>query len=127
MSQLATLQLKNQSATEVDFNVNGVNYANNVASWAAAGASYDAKSIATFSLQQPSGKSTRARLKLKVSIPIMDAVQTTTKIDELIASVELVLPKSSVLLDRQNLRAYIADFLTDTVVVNAVEKFEGVY
>lgn len=127
MTQLATLQLKNQAGTEVNFAVNGVNYSNNVASWAAAGASYDAKSIATFSLVPPSSKSTRARVKLKVSIPIMDAVQTTLKVDELIANVELVLPKVAVLADRQNLRAYIADFLTDAVVVNAVENFEGVY
>lgn len=127
MTQLATLQLKNQAGTEVNYPVNGINYTNNVASWASAGASYDAKSVATFSLQQPTNKSARARLRLKVTIPIMDAVQTTIKIDELIANVELVLPKSAVLADRQNLRAFIADFLTDTVVVNAVENFEGVY
>ncbi len=127
MTQLATLQLKNQAATEVTFAVNGVNYSNNVASWATAGSSYDAKTVATFSLVPPTSKATRARVKLKVSIPIMDAVQTTLKVDELIANVELVLPKIAVLADRQNLRAYIADFLTDTVVVNAVENFEGVY
>lgn len=127
MSQLATLQLKNQAGVEVNFAVNGVNYTNNVASWSAAGASYDAKTIATFSLVPPTTKSTRARLRLKVTVPIMDAVQTTLKVDELIANVELVLPKTSVLADRQNLRAFIADFLTDAVVVAAVENFEGVY
>jgi hypothetical protein len=127
MTQLATLSLKNQAGTEVAFAVNGVNYTNNVASWAAAGASYDAKSVTSFSLTAPSAKSTRARVRLKLSIPIMDAVNPLLKVDESLVNIEFVLPKRSILLDRQNLRAYAADFLTDAIVVAAIENFEGVY
>lgn len=57
----------------------------------------------------------------------MDVVNPLRKVDDLIASVEFVLPKQSALADRQNLRAYLADFLTDSVIVNALEKFEAVY
>lgn len=127
MTNFTTLQLKNQAGTEVNFTVQGISYTNGVASWNAAGGSYDASSIATFSLQQPTARSTRARVRAKLTIPIMDVVNPLRKVDDLIASVEFVLPKQSALADRQNLRAYLADFLTDSVIVNALEKFEAVY
>lgn len=127
MTAFATLQLKNDAATEVSFTVEGINYQTNVAAWTNAGVSYDASRRATFSMLAPTARSTRARIRLKVAIPIMDPVLTTKKIDELIANVELVLPKSSTLADRKDLRAFIADFLTDAVVTNAVNNFESVY
>lgn len=127
MTQFATLQLKNDAATEVPFTVQGINYQTNVAAWVNAGVSYDASKRVTFSMISPTSRSTRARLRLKVAIPIMDPVLTTRKTDELIANVELVLPKSSTLADRKDLRAYIADLLTDAVVTNAVNNFESVY
>lgn len=127
MTQLATLSLKNQAATEVAFTVEGINYSTNVASWVNVGASYDASKRATFSLVPPTARSSRARVRVKVAVPIMDPVLVTKKVDELIVNVEFVLPKSSTLADRQDLRAYMADFLTDPVVVNAIQNFEGVY
>lgn len=127
MTQFATLQLKNDAAIEVPFTVEGINYQTNVAAWVNAGVSYDASKRVTFSMISPTSRSTRARLRLKVAIPIMDPVLTTRKADELIANVELVLPKSSTLADRKDLRAYIADLLTDAVVTNAVNNFESVY
>lgn len=127
MTQFVTLQLKNHAGTEVDYTVQGINYATGVAAWNAAGASYDASRFATFSIQQPTLRSTRARVKLKLTLPIMDPVNPLRKIDELIGSVEFVLPKQSELADRRDLRAALADFLTDAVVVNAIEKFEAVY
>jgi len=57
----------------------------------------------------------------------MDTVDTLRKVDELICNVEFVLPARSLKADRQDLRAHIADFLVDTVIVKAIEDFEGVY
>lgn len=127
MTQFATIQLKNHAGTETSFTVQGISYTNGVASWAAAGTSYDASRTATFSLQQPTARSTRARIRAKVTIPIMDPVNPLRKVDELLATVDIALPKQSALADRRDLRAFIADFLTDTVIVNAVENFESVY
>jgi hypothetical protein len=127
MTQFATLQLKNHAGTETPFTVEGINYQTNVASWVYAGVSYDASQRTTFSMLAPSARQTRARLRLKVAIPIMDPINPARKIDELIGNVELVLPKGSSLADRRLLRAYVADLLTDVVVVNAVENFESVY
>lgn len=127
MSQFNTLQLKNQAGVEQSFTVSGIDYSTNVATWLLAGASYDDSVKATFSLAQPTARSSRARVKLRLSIPIMDTVIPTRKVDEILASVELVLPKSSTLGARQDLRAYITDFLADTVVVKAVENYESVY
>lgn len=127
MTNFATLNLKDDSGSEVAFTVEGINYQTNVASWVNTGGFYDESPRATFSLVPPTARSTRARMRLKVTIPIMDGVSGTTKVDELIANVELVLPKNSNLIQRRNLRAYIADFLTDSVVVNAVQNFESVY
>lgn len=127
MTQFATIQLKNDAGTENSFTVQGINYTNGVANWSLAGGSFDASRSVTFSLQQPTAKSTRARVKIKVAIPIMDVVNPLRKVDEIIFNGEFVLPKQSSLADRKDLRAYVADYITDAVVVNAVNNFESVY
>jgi len=127
MTQFATLSLKNDAGTENNFTVQGINYTNGVANWSLTGGSYDASRAATFSLQQPTAKSNRARVKIKVAIPIMDPINALRKVDEVIFNGEFVLPKQSSLADRKDLRAYVADFLTDAVIVNAVNNFESVY
>lgn len=127
MSQFTTLNLKNQAATEVAFANSKIDYQTGVSTWIAAGSSFDSRQKATLSMTLPSARSNRARVKAKVSIPIMDVVDATRKVDELVCNVEFVLPSKSILADRQNLRAYVADFLTDAVIVAAVENFEGVY
>lgn len=127
MTQFASLSLKNQAAVETVFTVEGINYQTNVASWVNVGASYDASRRATFSLVPPTSRSSRARTRVKVTIPIMDTVVPTMKVDELIANVELICPKISTLASRQDLRAFIADFLTDAVIINAIENYESVY
>jgi hypothetical protein len=57
----------------------------------------------------------------------MDTVDTTKKIDENIAEFEFSLSKKSTLLQRQDLRAALADFAIDTVIVKAIEDFESIY
>lgn len=127
MPALDTISLKNQATTEVVFAPANINPQTNVVSWLGAGTTFDARTGVTLSVTLPKNGSTRIRIRGKVSIPIMDPVITGKKLDECLANFEFSLPKISVLADRQNLRAYIADFLTDAVVVAAVENFEAVY
>lgn len=127
MGALSTLVLKNNATDDVNFLVGGINYTNNVATWNADGSSYDARPTATFSLTLPTARTTRVRVKGKISIPVMDVVNPLMKRDELIANVEFVLPKSAGLADRQDLRSYLASLVTSTVISDAIDKYESVF
>lgn len=129
MSAFATLNLKNQAGTETAFLPTTVERNNsvNVANWAVTGSVYDARHKASASLQLPSAKSTRAKIKLKVTVPLMSVLDANIKTDESIINIDFSIPKSAPLLDRQNLRAYAADLLIDAMVIAMVENFEGVY
>lgn len=129
MSLYAPVSLKNQAATAVAFLPTTVerNANINVANWAVAGTVYDARHKLSASLQLPSARSTRAKVKLKLTIPLMDTVNPAIKRDESIINIDFSMPKSAALLDRQNLRAYAADLLTNAMVTAMVEGFEGVY
>lgn len=127
MTQLADLVIVDYAAANQTFVVQNVDYATGVATWGLAGASYDASTLATFSLKIPSRASTRTRIKARIVIPIMDPVMTTKKIDECIAEVSFSLPKTATSVQRQNSRAFIRNFLSDNVIVNAVNTSQGVY
>lgn len=126
MPSFATLNLKNQAGTETAFQPTTIDPSSKVATWLGAGASLDSKTQVSISTLLPTGRATRVRTKGKVVIPIIDSV-TGLKIDEIICNVDFSIPKNSALSSRQDARAYMADFLTDTVIVNAVENFESVY
>jgi hypothetical protein len=126
MPAFATLQLKNQAGTETSFSPASINAATQVATWLGAGATLDARTQVSASTVLPTGKQTRVRSKQRVNIPIMDPV-TGLKVDEIIINVDASIPKNSALADRQNARAYLADMLTDPVVVASYEGFESVY
>jgi hypothetical protein len=125
MPAFSTLQLKNQAGTETSFSPTTIDPSTKVATWLGAGATLDARSQATHSVLLPTGKGTRVRIKQKVTVPVLDV--DGVKVDELICNVEFSLPKNSALADRQNIRAYMADFLADPTVVAAIENFESVY
>lgn len=129
MSQFAAVNLKNQAGTEVTFSPTVVdrNASINVANWAASGTIYDGRHKLSASLQLPTARSSRAKVKLKVVVPFMSTVDPSVKLDESIINIDFSMPKSAALLDRQNLRAYAADLLTDALVIAMVESFEGVY
>lgn len=127
MAAIATLQLKNYATTETDFVPGKIDSQTGVVSYYTAGSSYDARSVATVSVTLPKVATGRIKVRGKVSIPVMDAVITTKKIDENLCSFEFSLPRTSTLTDRRNLKAYIADFLTDAVMTKAVEDFESPY
>jgi hypothetical protein len=129
MSTFAVVSLKNQAGTETAFNPTTVdrNSSINVANYAAAGTIYDARHKLSASLQLPTSKSTRAKVKLKLVVPFMSALDPAIKLDESIVNVDFSMPKNAALIDRQNLRAYCADLLTDAMVIAMIENFEGVY
>lgn len=129
MSQFNTLQLKNAAAAEQDFTVGTINTQTGVATWYGPygmDSSQEGRPQATFSLTLPTAKSSKARCKLKVSVPVLDPM-TNKRLDEDIFTCEFALSKLSSVSNRSNLLAYAADFLADTVVEKAVEGFEGVY
>ncbi len=127
MSAFAAVQLKNQAATEVTYSPADIDPTTKVARWLGAGSVYDARAQVTLSVTYPKGNSTKVRVRGKISVPIMDTVDTTKKVDENIATFEFSLSKKSSLLQRQDLRASLADFCIDTIVVKAIEDFESVY
>ncbi|DAD49955.1 coat protein [ssRNA phage Esthiorhiza.1_13] len=127
MAAITTLSLKNFATTEVDFIPSRIDAQTGIASYNTSASSYDERSNATISITLPKTNSTRVKVKGKVSIPVMDPVITTRRIDEVIATFEFSMPKNSTLGTRRDLRAYVADFLTDTVITKAVENFESPY
>lgn len=129
MSAFAPVSLKNQAGTETAFNPTTVerNASINVANWAAAGTVYDGRHKLSASLQLPTSRSPRAKVKLKVTIPHMSSVDPNLKLDESIINLDFSLAKISGLVDRQNIRAYAADLLTDAIVIAMVENYEGIY
>ncbi len=127
MSAFANLSLKNQAAVETVFAPANIDPSTKVAAWLGAGVSLDSRNRASLSVILPSGSGTRVKIRGKVSIPVMDPVLTTQKVDESIATFEFSLPKNAVLGQRQDLRAFIADFLVDPTVIAAIENYESIY
>lgn len=127
MAAFATLSLKNQAAVEINYSPADIDQKSNVARWLGAGAVYDARPVVSLSVAYPSGNGTKVKVRGKIVVPIMDTVDTTKKVDEQIAYFEISLSKKSTLLQRQDLRAALADFCIDTTVVKAIEDFESVY
>jgi hypothetical protein len=127
MPAFANLSLKNQAATEVVYTPADIDPATGVARYLGAGANYDARPQVTVSTSYPKGNSTKVKVKGKIVFPVMDILDTTKKVDENIATFEFSLSKTSALLTRQDLRAALADFLIDPVVITGIEGFESVY
>lgn len=127
MTQLIDLSIQDGAAAAQTFVVQNVDYATGVATWGTAAASFDASTIISFSLKPPSKSSTRVRVRARVIIPIMDPVITTKKVDEVIAEITFSMPKTSTATQRLNLRAYARNLLSDNVIINAVNSFQGVY
>jgi hypothetical protein len=127
MSAFATLALQNNAGTTVNFAPLTIDSASGVASYGTSDAVYDQKSVVTASVKYPSKSSTKARLRLKVTVPLMDTVDTTKKVDEAIGTVELAFPKNMSSTDRLNLRKYVQTLVADAVTTAFATSFEGIY
>ncbi|DAD51380.1 coat protein [ssRNA phage Zoerhiza.1_16] len=131
MTAFASQNLKNAAGSNVAFAPQTINPSNGVASWATSAETvYDLKSFLSISSSVPSAKSSKARLRVKISVPmtLSDAGGTYYKADEAIATLDIAIPKNMDLTYRQNLQAFMKSVLTDaSFVTNFMSAFEGIY
>lgn len=125
MSAFATLTLQNNAAANVVFNP--ANIENGIASWYTANSIYDAAWRVTMQVKRPINGSTVARVKQRVSVPVMDAVDTTKKIGEGYVDVEFVLPKVMSETNRLDLRKMVDTLITNAITTAAVQNLEAIY
>lgn len=125
MTAFAAFTLENASNQPVAFNPQSTK--DGISKWFDTNTVYDAKRAITMSLTLPKNGSTVIRSKMKVVIPIMDTIDVSKKVGEAYANIEFVLPKSSALVVREDLRRFAENLLGTAVVTAAVSNFESVY
>jgi len=113
---------------------NSVNYVpsridpNGVAIWTLAGASFDAEKKLSMSVRRPTKGSQVIRVQVKLVHPVMDATDTTLKIGDCLANVELVFPKTVEQEDRYLLVGHLLEFLHNgAAFAGAIDSYESVY
>lgn len=126
MSAFASLSLLNNAAVAVPFAPAAID-SQGVATWRSSNSVYDAKLRVTMSVSYPKNGSEVVRVRQRVTIPIMDTVDTTKKLGEAYASVEFVLPKRATQTQRLDLRAHVKDLVANAVTTAAVDSFESIY
>lgn len=127
MPAFAALVLKNNAATNVTFNPLTIDTTTGVASYATSEAVWDAKSTCTVSSSTPSAKSSRAKQRVRVTVPIMDAVDTTKKIDEVIIDVQCNYSRLSTSGHRNDARAFADSALQHAIATAFATSYEGIY
>jgi hypothetical protein len=78
------------------------------------GDSVDARDALSISVRQPSKGSQVARVTAKVVVPVMDEDDSSLKVGEGIATIEIVIPKRMAEADRVKLWAYVVNFFGGT-------------
>lgn len=126
MPAFAAVSLPKADLTAVAFTPSSIN-SQGVATYLTGDAIFDAKSRLTMSVTLPKNNGSVVRVKQKVVIPIMDTVDTTLKVGEAYASIDIVLPKTSSLVVRKDLQSYVEALIADAVTTAAVENFEAAY
>lgn len=126
MAAFATLTLQNNAAANVVYNPQAID-SEGVAQWGTTATVFDAREKATLSVRLPKNGSNVVRVTGKLSIPVMDTVDTTKKVSECLGSFELVLPKQATETQRLNLRKQLDTFIANAIVTSAVQSFEGIY
>lgn len=127
MAAITMLSLKNDNGDEVDFIPSKIDAQTGVVSYGTQAESFDRRSVATISVALPRSSGTRVRVKGKVTIPVMDSLDNTKRVDEEIGTFEFSLSKNGSLETRRHLLAHIKDFVSDAVVSVAVANFESPY
>jgi hypothetical protein len=126
MTAFAALTLPNNAAVDQTFNPVGID-PQGVAKWLGTETILDGKKSVTMSVALPKNGSTVVRIKQRVTIPVMDAVDTTKKIAEAYADVVIVLPKQATATNRLDLRRFTEKLLENAVTTAAVSDFESIY
>jgi hypothetical protein len=126
MTAFAALSLANNAAAAQSFTPAVIDSVG-VAKWLGTETILDGKKSVTMSVALPKNGSNVVRMRQRVAIPIMDAVDTTKKIAEAYADITVVLPKQATLTNRLDLRAYAKNLLADAVSTAAFTDFEAIY
>lgn len=127
MPAFADLTLPDNAGVDQTFKPNRID-SNGVASWmTVTEASLDARRTVTSSVSMPKNGSPVARVKQRVTIPVMDPVDTSKKIADAYVNVEFVLPKLASGTVRLDLRKFADKLIESAVTTAAIDNFESVY
>lgn len=126
MSAFAPITLTDEATGNVIFSPSSLDK-EGVATWRSADTMLDAQYVVTQSLTVPKTNGQMIRLKQRVMIPLFDAIDTTKKIGEAYANVEIVAPRYSTDSVRKDLRAYAKSLLGNAVTTAALGNLESVY
>lgn len=100
---------------------------NGVAKWFQAGDVLDARLSLTASARNPTKNGSVSRVQVKFVYPIMDTVETTKKIGEMLGTMEFVIPKKASQSQRNQLFYAVKSIAALSVVESAVKSIESVY
>lgn len=139
MTAIAALTLADGQATPVNHTFSPINIDSaSVARWAdRSGGIAIGFPVLTFSMRQPTKGSRNYRMTAKVQLPVLEVTSPSTssgiqpaptKAYDLLCTIDMVLPERSTVAQRNDLLAYVKNFLTNTSVIPpAVQNFEQVY
>lgn len=126
MSAFANITLADSASANVVFTPQS-NDASGVATWLDNNSVLDAKRKLTMSVTLPKNGSSVVRIKQKVVVPIMDTVNTSLKVGEIIANIDVVIPKLASQTQRLDARAFAKNLLADAVSTAAFTNLESIY
>lgn len=126
MSAFAAVTLQNNAAANVVFNPAAID-SSGVARWMTNDSVFDAKKLVTMSVTLPKNGSSVTRIKQKVSVPIMDTVDTNLKVADAYVTIEAVIPKLASETIRLDLRKYADTLLQNAISTAAYQNLEAIY
>lgn len=126
MSAFAALALTNNAAATVTFNPQSID-SSGVAKWLTSESIFDSKMVATMSVAVPKNGSSVSRIKMKISIPVMDTIDVNKKVADCYGTMEFVLPKLATSTTRLDLRKFCDTMLTNAIATAAFTSIEAIY
>lgn len=127
MSAFANMTLNNNAAVAVVFNPQSID-SNQVATYmVSADGILDAKRRASISVTLPKNGSVVSRVKGKIVVPVMDTVETTKKIGEVIVNIDAAIPKVASETQRLDALAFAKNLLGHANMTAAFQNLEAIY
>jgi len=126
MPAIAALTLADRTPANVVFTPQSID-ALGVARYYDDNSIFDAKRVVSMSVTLPKNGSSVARIKEKIVIPIMDTVDTSKKLGEIIVNLDAVIPKLASANQRLDARAFIVSLAGNAVSTAAFTSLENVY
>lgn len=99
----------------------------NLAGWRFVTGVFDANHTVTASVSLPGVNGKVSRVKHRVTVPIMDSVDVSVKLGEMVANVEFILPKMSSVAQRTVLLSYVNALLATSMAADNVIGLEGTF